>query len=42
MVATFVCPEPGVIARWSEALDALHGRIARHLARADVRERVRR
>jgi SRSO17 transposase len=30
-----------IIARWSESLDELHGRIARRFARVEVRERVR-
>jgi SRSO17 transposase len=42
MVTTFACPEPGVIARWSQTLDALHERIAHRFARVEVRERVRR
>jgi len=31
----------GIIARWSESLDELHGRIGRRFARVEVRERVR-
>ncbi len=31
----------GIIARWSESLDELHGRIDRRFARVEVRERVR-
>jgi SRSO17 transposase len=42
MVTTFVCPEPGIVARWSATLDALHERIAHCFARVEVRERVRR
>jgi SRSO17 transposase len=42
MIAQSPCSESGVVARWSETLDALHGRIARHFARAEVRERARR
>jgi SRSO17 transposase len=42
MVAAYICPEPGVIARWSATLDSLHGRIAHRFARVEVRERVRR
>ena len=42
MFAAQGCGEPGVIARWSETLDALHERIAHRFARAEVRERARR
>jgi len=42
MLAEQVCGESGAIARWSQALDALHGRIAHRFARAEVRERARR
>ena len=42
MIAEHTCAEPGVIARCSETLDALHGRIAHRVARTEVRERVRR
>jgi SRSO17 transposase len=42
MIAEHIRAEPGVIARCSETLDALHGRIARRFARVEVRERVRR
>lgn len=42
MIAESPCGESGVIARWSETLDALHGRIAHRFARAEVRERARR
>lgn len=42
MIAEYACTEPGVIARWSETLDALHQRIADRFARVEVRERARR
>jgi SRSO17 transposase len=42
MVTTSICPEPGVIARWSETLEGLHQRIAHRFARVEVRERVHR
>ena len=42
MVTEQICAEPDIIGRWSEALDALHQRIARRFARVEVRERVRR
>jgi SRSO17 transposase len=42
MIAERMCNGPGVAARWSEMLDALHGRIAPRFARAEVRERARR
>ncbi len=42
MIAERMCNGPGVAARWSEMLDALHARIAHRFARAEVRERARR
>lgn len=42
MVVEQVCGRPGVVARWSQVLDELHGRIAYRFARAEVRERARR
>jgi SRSO17 transposase len=42
MITEYACTEPGVIARWSETLDALHQRIAPRFARVEVRERARR
>ncbi len=42
MLTGQVCSESGAIARWSQALDALHGRVAHRYARAEVRERARR
>src|SRR4051794_3592148 len=42
MITEQTCGEPGVVARWSETLDALHARIACRFARVEVRKRVRR
>ncbi len=42
MVTDHTGGEPGVIAWWADALDALHGRIAHRFTRIEVRERVRR
>jgi SRSO17 transposase len=42
MIAGSPCGESDVVARWSETLDGLHGRIAPRFARAEVRERARR
>jgi SRSO17 transposase len=42
VIAEELCTTSGTIARWSEALDALHERIAHRFARAEVRERARR
>ena len=42
MVAEQTYTEPDAIARWSETLDAVHQRVARRFARAEVRERARR
>ncbi len=42
MVAHPVCGGLGVVERWSQALEELHGRIAPRFARAEVRERVKR
>ncbi len=42
MLAGQVRSESGAIARWSQALDVLHGRVAHRFARAEVRERARR
>lgn len=42
MVAQPVCGGLGVVERWSQALEELHGRIAPRFARAEVRERARR
>ncbi len=42
MLTGQACSESGAIARWSQALDALHGRVAHRYARAEVRERARR
>ncbi len=41
MVTAHPCTESGALARWSETLDTLHGRIAHRFARAEVRERAR-
>jgi hypothetical protein len=34
--------QPNIVGRWSEALKALHGRIAHRFARSEARERIRR
>jgi len=41
MIVEEACEQSGIIARWSETLDELHGRIASRFARAEVRERAR-
>src|SRR5215217_2223104 len=42
MIAQGGIVEPTAVGRWSEALEELHGRIARRFARSEARERVRR
>jgi SRSO17 transposase len=42
MIAQDGIVEPSALARWSEALEELHGRIAHRFARSEVRERVQR
>ncbi len=42
MVAQPVCGGLGVVERWSQALEELHGRIAHRFRRVEVRERARR
>jgi hypothetical protein len=37
-----IMEQPNIVGRWSEALEALHGRIAHRFARSEARERVRR
>ncbi len=41
MIVEQACEQSGIIARWSETLDELHGRIASRFARAEVCERAR-
>jgi hypothetical protein len=37
-----IMEQPNIVGRWSEALKALHGRIAHRFARSEARERNRR
>ena len=37
-----IMEQPNIVGRWSEALKALHGRIAHRFARSEARERIRR
>lgn len=37
-----IMEQPNTVGRWSEALKALHGRIAHRFARSEARERIRR
>jgi len=37
-----IMEQPNIVGRWSEALKALHGRLAHRFARSEARERIRR